>query len=130
MVLKTSNTPGSFKTLVPAVAALLLIACLPACGGAPPPTDQLVASQATIRAAEEVDANGHPKAALHLKLAKEQLEKAKSIMDTKGDQDRAKRLLLRAEADAELARALAKGKALQGEVETAMKELQRLKAAK
>jgi len=77
------------------------------CGGAPPPTDQLAASQAAIRAADELGAKENPKAALHLKLAQEQLAKAKTLM-ADDDNEAANLLLLRAEVDAELARSLSK----------------------
>src|SRR5581483_10321584 len=58
-----------------------------------------------IRAAEEIGAARSPAAALHLELAKEQFEHARKL--TKPDDGPlAGRLLLRAQADAELALAL------------------------
>ena len=85
------------------IAALGLIAC----GGAPPPNDRQASSQAAIRAATEVDAQQVPQAALHLKLAQEQLDKGKALMGD-GDNGRASYVLMRSQADAELALALAR----------------------
>ncbi len=64
-------------------------------------------SQAAIRAAEESGADQlDPKAQLYLKLAREQLAKGKELMDV-DENDRADRVLRKAEADAELARGIA-----------------------
>jgi hypothetical protein len=85
------------------------------CGGAPPPVDQRVATEASIRAAREAGAEQEPAAKLYLKLADEQLGKAKLLID-EDENEQAMALLQRAEADAELARSLAKKK---GSEETA-----------
>jgi hypothetical protein len=69
------------------------------CASAPLRTDS---SSAGIRAAEEVGAANVPRAALHLQLAKEELEHAQGLAK-KGEKEKADSLLLRAEADAELA---------------------------
>src|SRR5256885_5226670 len=60
---------------------------------------------AAIRAAEEVGAAHVPAAALRLQLAKEQLDRAKT-MTSDQEQPGAERLLLRSQADAELALAI------------------------
>jgi hypothetical protein len=80
---------------------------LAGCGGAPPPHDRQAASQAAIRTAQEMDAQQVPQAALHLKLAQEQFDKGKALMND-GDNSRATYVLMRAQADAELALALAR----------------------
>lgn len=77
-----------------------------ACGGAPPPHERTASSQAAIRAATEMNAQQIPQAALHLKLAQEQFDKGKQLMED-GDNKRASYTLMRAQADAELALALA-----------------------
>lgn len=59
-------------------------------------------STSGIRAAEEVGAADVPRAALHLQLAKEELQKAKTLAEN-GKDEMAASMLLRAEADAELA---------------------------
>jgi hypothetical protein len=80
---------------------------LVACGSAPPPNDRAANSEAAIRGAREVGAEQVPQASLHLKLAEEQLAKGKAQMKD-GDNKQAGYTLLRAQADAELALALAK----------------------
>ena len=78
-----------------------------ACGGYPIPTERMVASESALRGAQEVGAQNVPQAALHLRLAEEQIQKAKALIND-GDNERADFVLLRAKADAELALALAK----------------------
>jgi hypothetical protein len=85
------------------MAGLALVAC----GSVPPPNDRAASSEAAIRGAREVGAEQVPQASLHLKLAEEQLAKGKSQMKD-GDNKQAGYTLLRAQADAELALALAK----------------------
>ncbi|RJO64292.1 MAG: DUF4398 domain-containing protein, partial [Myxococcales bacterium] len=77
------------------------------CASAPLRTE---ASTSGIRAAEEVGAAEIPRASLHLQLAKEELEHAKGL-NTKGEEEKAASMLMRAEADAELAVALSHGDA-------------------
>lgn len=110
-----------------AAVAALLCAALTGCGGLPPPNDQVAASQAAIRAAIEVGGTQEPQAALHLKLAREQMDRAKGLMD-EGDNEAALRILQRAEADAELARALAKKSATQASAEEAKIKMVKLKS--
>jgi len=80
---------------------------LVACASTPAPHERAASSEASIRAANEVGAAQVPQAALHLKLAQEQLEKAKAQMKN-GDNNDAAYTLLRAQADAELALSLAR----------------------
>lgn len=77
----------------------LLAALAAGCASTPLRTE---ASTSGIRAAEEVGAAGVPRAALHLQLAKEELERAKR-MAKDGEKAQAESMLTRAEADAELA---------------------------
>lgn len=86
---------------------LLVAISVAACGSFPLPADRLASSEAAIRTAGEVGAGNEPKATLHLKLAKDQYEQAKALIKD-GDNKRADYVLRRAEADAELALALAK----------------------
>ena len=84
---------------------------LAACGGAAVPQEALTAAQAAAKGAEVGGANEDPKAQLHLKLANEQIDKAKKQIE-EGNNEEAARLVDRAQADAELALALAQqGKA-------------------
>ncbi len=89
-------------------------------------SEKTASSSAAIRAAEEVGATRTPDAALHLQLAKEQFEHASTVTNPK-ERDRADRLLMRAEADAELALALARS---EGEKVEARKAIDKVKALK
>lgn len=74
-----------------------------ACGGSfPQPTERLASSEAAIRSAKELGAQNDPQAALHVKLADEQINTAKGLMKD-GEHKRADLVLQRASADAELA---------------------------
>lgn len=78
-----------------------------ACAGAPKPVDQMVDTQAAVRAAEEMGAEREPKAELHMKLAQEELQHARELTQN-GDNEEASHVLSRAKADAELALAYAR----------------------
>lgn len=81
---------------------------LVACGGSiPPPSDRLATAEAGARSARELGADKEPKAALHLRLAQEQIDQAKKLMSD-GDNKRADLVLQRAGSDAELSVMLAK----------------------
>ncbi len=86
------------------------------------------ASTSGIRAAEEVGAAKIPRASLHLQLAKEELAKAQALSKD-GDQEEAKSMLMRAEADAELAVALSHASAAKGEAEEAVERVRELRKA-
>ncbi|HEY6880259.1 MAG TPA: DUF4398 domain-containing protein [Polyangiales bacterium] len=77
------------------------------CAGHPAPTEQVASSLAAVRGAEEVGARDVPEAALHVKLAEEQIERAKKLMG-EGENARAEDVAVRAYQDAELALAIAR----------------------
>jgi hypothetical protein len=77
------------------------------CASHPAPTEQVASSLAAVRGAEEVGARNVPEAALHLKLAEEQIEQAKRLMGD-GENARAEDRAVRAYQDAELAIAIAR----------------------
>jgi hypothetical protein len=87
--------------------AIALVMAMPGCASSPVPNAKVASSQAAIRAAEETGSRDVPQAALHLKLAEEQLEQAKKLIRD-DENERAGYVLARAEADAELALALAR----------------------
>lgn len=97
-----------------------------ACGGASPPTHQLTESNSAIRAAEEVGAENTPKAALHLKMARDHLKNAEALIAEEEYEDAAL-VLKRAESDADLALALAREAQARAEAESAMRKVQELK---
>ena len=106
------------KTLL-GVIGLLAVAA--GCGGHPAPTEQVASSLAAVRGAEEAGALNVPEAALHVKLAQEQIEQAKQLM-AQDENQRAEDRALRAGNDAELAVAIARE-------DSAKKKLEQLEQA-
>lgn len=95
---------------------IVVAAALAGCATTPVPADKLARSQAAIRSAEEMNAGANPKAAVHLRLAKEQLENARALMKD-GNNKEAELVLLRAEADGEAALNLARAHSAQVEAQ-------------
>lgn len=79
---------------------------LAGCASYPQPTENLASSVGAVRGAQEAGAEQLPDAALHLRLAQEENEKAKQFMND-GENERAAYMTERARADADLALALA-----------------------
>jgi regulator of protease activity HflC (stomatin/prohibitin superfamily) len=104
--------------------SVLFGALLAGCGSSPVLNKE--PSTSAIRAAEEVGASTVPSASLYLQLAKEGLEKAK-VLATEGEKEQAASMLLRAEADAELAVALSRGEADKTEATKAIERVQQLR---
>lgn len=101
-----------------------------ACGdGLAPPSDRLATAEAAARSARELGAEKEPKAALHLKLADEQIALAKKHM-TDGENKRADLVLQRAGADAELSVMLAKENNARAEADKSEERLKNIKAGK
>jgi hypothetical protein len=78
--------------------------------------EKIAATDSSIRAAEELGAPKIPQASLHLQLAKEENEHAQKFIK-EGDTRHAEGQLLRAQADAELALALAREAPMQVEAQ-------------
>ncbi len=115
------------RTSITAIATALLLA---ACGSSfPPPTERLSNTEAATRSAKELGAQNDPTAALHLKLASEQVDTARKMM-ADGDNKRADLVLQRASADAELSVMLAKEMAAKAEAEKAQEHVRNVKAGK
>ncbi|MEQ9500247.1 MAG: DUF4398 domain-containing protein [Deltaproteobacteria bacterium] len=106
-----------------AAATVLLGA---ACASTSAPKQLKVDTAATIRSAEALDAGEQPEAALHLELARRGYDDAEKLMED-GDHAAATKQLERAEADAELAVALAKANTARTE---ATRELDRVRELK
>jgi hypothetical protein len=104
---------------------LVLLAGLIACG--PKQALHTESSTAAIRTAEEVGASNVPKASLHLQLAREEMAMATELHDD-GKKEEASSMLLRAEADAELAIALSNASAEKTEAEAAVERVRKLRA--
>jgi hypothetical protein len=103
-------------------SALLIVAC----GGAAIPQEQLTSAKAVVTGAEVAGAAGEPQAALHLKLAKEQVAKAEALI-AEDENEEAARIIDRAQVDAELALALAKEAKAKAEATETKEQLERLK---
>lgn len=115
------------KTLPSIAGASVLAMALIACGGSfPAPNERLTNAEAASRSADELGARNNPKAALHLKLAQEQIDQAKGLMQ-EGDNRRADFVLQRANADAELAVMLAKESTAQEQTQQAEDRVKALK---
>ena len=110
-----------------AIATVVSMLFVAGCGSYPAPTERLTGAEAALRGANEVGALQIPRAALHLKLAEEQIEKAKRYMQD-GYNQRAELALRRARADAELALAIAHEHKTQEKTEAARQELAKVKA--
>lgn len=118
---------SSFKAFV---AVSLISVSAAACGSSvPPPTDKVASAEAASRSARELGASNEPKAALHLKLAEEQIDQAKKLM-ADGDNKRADLVLQRASSDAELAVMLAKETAATQDAAKAKERVNAIKAGK
>jgi hypothetical protein len=97
-----------------------------ACGGAELNQTRATDVRAAVLAAEQVGASDQPKAALHLQLAKEQMESAKRLA-ADGDQSNSNLLLDRAKVDAELALQLARTEREQASARQAWEKINDLK---
>jgi hypothetical protein len=105
--------------------AVVATAIAAGCASAPAPL-RTEASTSGIRAAEEVGAPKVPRAALHLQLAKEELEHANGLAAS-GHRDQASSLLLRAQADAELAVMLSREDTEKSEARAAVERARQLR---
>ena len=101
------------------------------CGGAglpPASVASLASAQGAVRAAEEVGAEEVPRAALHLKYAKDQIADAERLLEEEENED-AQVVLTMAEADAEVALELAKQTAAEEEAAQAEARLETMRRA-
>jgi regulator of protease activity HflC (stomatin/prohibitin superfamily) len=105
------------------IGSLLFVLVAAGCSSSPPLVTE--SSTSAIRAAEAVGATSVPRAALHLQLAKENLDRA-NVLAEKGEREEATSLLLRAEADAELAILLSTEQEQKSEATLAMERARQL----
>ena len=121
---------GIVRHIIRPSAMFLGLLVLAGCGSSlPPPSDRLATAEAASRSARELGADREPKAALHLKLAQEQIEQAKKLM-TDGDNKRADLVLQRASSDAELSVMLAKENNASTDAQKAKEKVNAMKNAK
>lgn len=84
------------------LSVLALPLALIACGGSSLPAPKVTEAESAVSAAQAVGAANTPRGALHLKMARDQLAEAKTLIRN-GDEEEARLVLEGAEADAELA---------------------------
>jgi hypothetical protein len=95
------------------------------CASNPVPPAKVTNTQASISAAEAVGATNNPRAALHMKLAKEQLAQGEQLLRD-GDDDEARLVLERARIDAELAMALTREEQAQHQARASMEKVRQV----
>ena len=95
------------------------------CGSAAMPTAKMTDAKSEIKAADAVGAAHVPQAALHLKLARDQVARAEALLK-QGDQEEADLMLDRARIDAELSMTLARGSQARAEASEATKRIEDL----
>ncbi|HVH45388.1 MAG TPA: DUF4398 domain-containing protein [Labilithrix sp.] len=118
------------KNVASMIAFTGLAGLVAACGSSfQPPTDRLASSEAAIRSARELGAENDPQAALHVRLADEQLATARNLMKD-GENRRADIVLQRSKSDAELAVMLTREKAAKTEAQRAHQILDSQKSGK
>src|SRR6185369_16333876 len=101
----------------------LSVVALAGCASVPVPAERLASAEAATRGAEEVGGEGVPQAALHLKMARDQIAQAKGLIQI-GDNDEAALVLSRAEADAELSLALARENAARAQARAVLAQVE------
>jgi hypothetical protein len=104
--------------ILPFLATPLLSACT---ASFPPPTQRMADAESAERSAREVGADSQPDAKLEVKLADEQIARAKALIAA-GENQRADFVLMRARADAELALGLAREQNANAETQKALEQ--------
>lgn len=107
-------------------ASLALGACA---SSGPVPAERLARSEAAVRGAQEVGADRVAPAAMHLKAANDELDMARKLI-ADGDNMRAEYILMRAEADANVARSLAREVQARNDAQKTLDEVQKLKTSR
>jgi len=121
---------SSLEVIMRSLLVPVLLLGLAACGTAAVPLrGTLPQTQSAIRAAEEVGAKQVPKAALHLKMAQDQLATAQALT-ADGEEEAASIMFARSESDAELALLLAREAKARQDADAAMKNVDELKKSK
>jgi hypothetical protein len=88
-------------------------------------TPSTTEAKSAISAAEASGAAGDPEAALHLKMAEDQVRAAEALIG-EGDKGEAQLVLERAKVDAQLAQVLTRRSQMQGRAQQAQQEIERL----
>ena len=105
--------------------ACAILLCSFGCGKEALPAPKVAEAQSSISAAAAVGAEHNPQGALHLKMARDQLQIAESLAKD-GKDDEARLLLERAEADAEIALMVTREEAARAEAQRAQQDVNNL----
>ena len=105
----------------------ILLFCAIAAAGCAKKELTTESTTAAQRSAEAAGANDVPQAALALQLSTEHLEHAKELYED-GEEEEAKSMLMRAEADAELATVLAVAEEEKASANTAMEAVRKVQS--
>jgi hypothetical protein len=106
---------------------LAAAAAFAGCATTPVPADKYARARAAIAAAEAINVDRQPQAATYLRIAREEVELAKSLMKD-GDNERAGYVLLRAESDGEAAMNLAREAWAKQEAQQTIENVRQLKS--
>lgn len=98
------------------------------CASVPKPVEQLTRAKANVRAAETAGARDDGKSQLHLKYAEDQIDEAVRLLQDDDDDERlrARRLLEKAAADAELAMVLAQAESQKAQAQQTQERIEEL----
>jgi hypothetical protein len=96
------------------------------CGGAEVKQQEVVDARAAVLAVEKAEADENPEAAMHLRLAQEQLQAAEK-MQKEDEPEQARLLLDRAKMDAELALQIARTEQLKAQAREAWSRVEELR---
>lgn len=108
-------------------STIALCGLLVGCGGSALPPAKAADTQASITAAAAVGAESHPQAALHLKMARDQLHQAQGLMADGKDRE-ARLVLERSQADADVAMMLTREAQATANVQKAQAEVDALQS--
>lgn len=111
------------RTIEPVCMLTLLVSF--ACASRNGPPAATAEAKSAVSAAEAVGAQNEPRAALHLKLARDQTAQAEALARD-GKDDEARRLIERAKVDAELALVLTRDANTKAQVAQARERVQQL----
>jgi hypothetical protein len=118
---------GKEETMTRFASTLALSAWLVGCGGSALPPAKVADTQAAIAAAAAVGAESNPQAALHLKMARDQLRQAQWLLADGKDRE-ARLVLERAQADADVAMMLTREAQAAANVRKAQAEIDALQS--
>jgi hypothetical protein len=115
--------------MVRIVSSVVLAGLMFACGGSALPPAKVADTQSSISAAAAVGAENNPQAALHLKMARDQLRQAQELLND-GKDEEARLVLERADADAEVALMITREAEASAALHKAQTDLQNLSSSR